>query len=358
MLPLVSLSVPFFTTALEERSLTSADDTIHFDPTGDGLTDSACLLSPNPTLALSKPNGKVDPNGQHPYLQPQQQQHPAAVTHQHQDILTCGVCLRDFSLCDIIKFIDHKMVNGCKYFPLDKFISDDCCSCMELDVDTATGDGHSPKQTNGEVVTNDDGPPPPEGQMPTPESDQPDQCSPPPVKKIKTEPNEVSEQTLFDHGDNKENENGDLRNVQIETKDTTVPAETDEVSASAVNEDEEASLPSTAVLQHSPCDATKDAQDQSEPDTELKKPVVIDTSQPPPKQIHNHLCRFYRRLYKHYQRALLNRLFFANTHTGEMTETGPLGLLPLLTILSHLFFAFPQSHSYFGASFVCKSVCR
>ena len=62
-----------------------------------------------------------------------------------EDTLTCGSCARDFSLSEIIKFIDHKVINGCLEFGTltkcrldfcgeDKDDYEDCCSCLDFEV--------------------------------------------------------------------------------------------------------------------------------------------------------------------------------------------------------------------------------
>ena len=51
--------------------------------------------------------------------QQQQKQHfittatNASQMNNNEDKLTCGTCSRDFSLSDILQFIDHKVINGC-----------------------------------------------------------------------------------------------------------------------------------------------------------------------------------------------------------------------------------------------------
>ena len=296
--------------ALEDRSLLPASAVSdYFDTTGDGLTDSASLLSTQ--CATNMNNGQLGTdNDKHGLLGRQ----PI-----NQDILTCGVCLRDFSLSDIIKFIDHKVINGCRYYPVEKFNTDDCCSCVELDLNTDVEEEAQTNETNEVSRVGGVGGEGPDaitttktlvnGQLSN-KTDNEDvvmdgeECTPPkPPQSAMIDSDDTSE-TILTNGDNKENENVQLTNGKESSvenvQQTKIKVEdTSDNDEDVVDDDDgtEVSITTNGHLDNK---------------TDTEKSINGSES-----RVHNHLCRYYRRVCKHYQRALLNRLFYANNRTGE-----------------------------------------
>lgn len=329
-------------TAYEEIGQISSSSSTPFDTVSadDALSPSECA-SPSAPHSPKRPRNGVE------------------------DTLTCGSCLRDFSLSDITKFIDHKAINGCEFAhkkcKLDfAFTGDDddsdCCSCIDFDLSSG----------NEKMAT-------------SPEASRTAQSFADSQVTVIADTKELEdEKTLtIDLKQTKENEKTDLENankadtpeeekVEQAAEETAEAVESMEI-ASTKSDDKEnrpsgnhSELETIAAVQSA--DSKKESNQivlselscsNQEVSTSLddieesrvessaaeevsqsysgEKTVESDaadeagrkstTKRPVRTLQHNHLCRHYRRLCKHFQRSLLARaLSDAHTNTGE-TET-------------------------------------
>lgn len=216
----------------------------------------------------------------------------------HEDTLTCGSCLRDFSLRDITKFIDHKVTNGCAQNQEDL-----CCSCF--DEKDESGSEHSVEMlTNGDVNS----------------LEQSNEVTGDGVLTVQFNDLQLDETT-----------NPSIPSTQSEersTKSNSVPVILNgKVSSPSENkENEPASVKKEETLLVS-CGSPGNKSEMEKGEllsvkcaTELNDQLCDDKStdrsgQRSSKRVHKKQCRHTRRLCKHYQGVLPN-----GDSTGEMTN--------------------------------------
>ena len=271
-----------------------------------------------------------------------------------EDTLTCGSCLRDFSLSDITKFIDHKAINGCEFghkkckldlvMAVDSLDDSDCCSCLDFDLSSSGNSGdkaHSPEasrtdesnndrsETSSAVVAADSTAPEISATM---ETDQADQSA---TMSIKKEPSDCEYKEVHDEGvhesveidstksDDKENQPSGNQSEECSSSSTVPCNNADSKKESSVLSESGTNNQEVSGADEKQLDSN-DTQQEQHPATEEKTPEGPDGNSNKKNALgrsvlHNHFCRHYRRLCKHYQNTLLNRasLSDAHTNTGE-----------------------------------------
>lgn len=285
-----------------------------------------------------------------------------------EDTLTCGSCSRDFSLSDIIKFIDHKVANGCLEWPglilstankckIDFSVEDkddsDCCSCLDFDLSNTSSVEQQKKQqadteckdaTEDAGTTTNDLPvtEPPnrkteenrdksneETSSMEVEMNQANQ-SPEKVKQADEEqeedmndPDRTVDESLevnSTKSDDKENQDGNHQgrlspNLNNSNSQHSISSQVVQNSHSL-----DSKKSSDSVLFDSQMEAASEDRASTNADTkpEADKPYKSSTSFSGAKGrvAHNHLCRHYRRLCKHFQRALLSRTLLSDDVTN------------------------------------------
>lgn len=280
-----------------------------------------------------------------------------------EDTLTCGSCLRDFSLSDITKFIDHKAINGCdfghKKCKLDfAFTGDDddsdCCSCIDFDLSSGnekmatspeasrTAQSYAdsqvteePKELTDEKTLMVDVKETEENiqtdlentnNAETHEEEKVEQAGEETAESVEsmeiasTKSDDKENRPSGNHSESESVQSADSKKESNQIVLSELSGSNQEVSTSS-NDTDESKVESSApeeVPQSAPSENTVESDAAEESESKCSKST---TKRPVRTLQHNHFCRHYRRLCKHFQRSLLARaLSDAHTNTGE-TET-------------------------------------